>query len=66
MNLSKQQRHDLESAIARLRILAGLYADSFRDKREVAESAEDALDLLEDHLVQNCSLREKQIPGGGK
>ena len=61
MSLSKKERHDLESALVRLKILVDLYADAAKNKPEITKSAKEALSLLEYHFVRTLSLRTREI-----
>lgn len=60
MTLSKKERHDLESALARLKILVDLYAEDSKSKPEITKSAKDALNLLEYHFVRTLALRTRE------
>jgi hypothetical protein len=60
MSLSKKERHDIESALARLKILVDLYSDAAKNRPEITKSAKDALNLLEYHFVRALSLRTRE------
>lgn len=60
MKLSPRERHDIESALTRLKIFIDLYAEN-SNKTEIIKSARNAVSTLEHHLVNNLLLRSTSI-----